>query len=113
MSYKLHFLGWCFKPETNNDKIWGWLETDSGSLYNFWGKRGKTLTFERHYGAWDKLDLQTLQRQKARKKGYVEIHEPRYHEIVEEFVDYLNKQFTMAKFSGKIRNDDVDNNSFI
>jgi hypothetical protein len=59
------------------------------------------------------MDLQTLQRQKARKKGYEEFREGRYDAVVPDFIDYLNKQFTMAKFSGKIRNDDTENNSFI
>jgi hypothetical protein len=117
MGYKVHFVGWCFRPALNNDKIWGYVEMDSGSLYNFWGKRGKTLTFERHYGRWGEHELQQRERNKADKKGYKE-YGPHcsaggYDDIMPDLLDYIEKQFTLAKFSGKIKNDDTESSSFI
>jgi hypothetical protein len=122
MGYKVHFVGWCYRPATNNDKIWGFIEFDNGangqrgSLYNFWGKRGGTLTFERHFGWWGKDELEGRQREKANKKGYVEYgpHCARGYDAIQEgLLDYIEKQFTLAKFSGKVRKDDTENNSFI
>jgi len=127
-NYKLHFVGWCFNPEKNNDKIWGFFEMNNapapdpkrpwektrGSLYNFWGKRGKTLQFQRHYGEWGGgTELENLQRNKARVKGYVEYPESKLDTIVPEFKDYLSQQFVMAKFAGKVRDDDMESHSFV
>ena len=127
-NYTLHFLGWCFNAAKNNDKIWGFIEMHNappadpkrpwdrprGSLYNFWGKRGKTLQWQRHYGQWGGgTDLEKLQRNKARVKEYIEYPEDRANELVPDFKEYLAKQFVMAKFSGKIRDDMADDGSFV
>jgi hypothetical protein len=127
-NYTLHFVGWCFNAAKNNDKIWGFFEMNNapapdpkrpwekkrGSLYNFWGKRGKTLTFQRHYGEWGGgTDLESLQRNKARVKGYKEYSSGRLNELVPDFKDYLAQQFVMAKFSGKVKDDDMEEHSFV
>jgi hypothetical protein len=113
MSVTVHFLGWCHRPEKNNDKIWGYIETDTGSIYNFWGRRGKTLSFKRWYGRWEKYTLEDIGYDKQRKKGYVEIAQPKYDTVWPDLIDYLKTEFVAAKFSGKIKNDDLESESFI
>lgn len=115
MGYKIHFLGWCNEPAKNHDKIWGWIQMDSGAHYNFWGRRGATLTFERHPQDWngDNWDLRIRARQKAEKKGYENMPESRYGEVHDDLINYIETQFVLAKFSGKVRKDYDENDSFI
>jgi hypothetical protein len=122
-NYTLHYLGWCLDPAENHDKIWGFIEMHNarapkdrwdkprGSLYNFWGKRGKTLSWQRHYGEWGGgSELEQRQRNKARRKGYKEFPESRVNEVWPNFKDYLAEQFVLAKFGGKIKDDMLDDN---
>jgi hypothetical protein len=127
-NYKLHYVGWCLDEAEGHDKIWGFFEMNNapapdpkrpwdkprGSLYNFWGKRGKTLTFQRHYDEWGGgSELEARQRSKARKKNYKEFPEHKLDEIVPNFRDYLAQEFVMAKFAGKVRDDDMEDHSFV
>lgn len=106
-NYTFEWLGWC--SEDNHDKVWGYICIDNRSYYNFWGERGKSLRFKRHSGAWD---LKSLTRAKVRK-GYVQQTENDMERIYPAFKEHFDRQFVMAKFSGSILTDDMDNTSFM
>lgn len=108
--YTFEFLGWM--KEDNHDKVWGFIKLKSGSLYNFWGRRGKTLRFKRHYDKWTLNDLAD----KKVAKGYQRMSEQKMEVISPGFGEEFGSQFIMAKFSGTILTDDTSDdsgNSFI
>lgn len=66
-NYRINFFGWC--SEEGHDKVWGYVtvgDPGSGELYNFWGKRGKRLAFQKHEGRWGSDELQKRADQKVR-----------------------------------------------
>lgn len=122
-SYKIKFFAWC--KEEGHDKVWGFVEFKShetsssgvGSLYCFWGKRGKTYQFKRHYGQTGYHDLQGLARKKTHPSGdktpYRVVSADQIEGVCPGFTDELENQLLMAKFSGKVKTDDTENHSFI
>ena len=110
--FKFLFLGWM--KEGTHDKVWGYIKLDSGSYYNFWGRRGKTLRFKRHPGTWSDYDLRDLA-QKKLDKGYLRMTEEALEVSTPGFGEEFGSQFVMAKFSGAIMSDvvDSDDTSFI
>lgn len=108
--YTFEFLGWM--KEDNHDKVWGFIRLNSGSLYNFWCKRGGTLRFKRHFDKWTLNDLA----RKKKDKGYQELSEEKMEVVWPGFGEDFGNKFVMAKFSGTILTDDVSEdsgNSFI
>lgn len=133
-SYEIKFFAWC--NEGNHDKIWGYVEfkngpeptkyqkmypswnpPDPGSLYNFWGRRGKTYSFKRHFGRCGLEDLAGLARKKTHPSGdktpYKRIAIADIEMICPGFIKEFEDQLLMAKFSNKVKTDDTENNSFI
>jgi hypothetical protein len=128
-SYDIQFFAWC--NEGNHDKIWGFVEfknspdsdkhftfrPEPGSLYNFWGARGKTYSFKRHYGLRGKDDLESLARKKTHpprgKDPYRRYDVSQIETICPGFIKEFEDQLLLAKFSNKVRTDDTDNYSFI
>lgn len=111
--YQFKFLGWM--KEGTSDKVWGYIKLESGSYYNFWGRRGKTLRFKRHTGHWRDWELDNLADKKL-AKGYKKLTEAEIEVISPGFAEEFGSQFVMAKFSGTILTDVIDdesNNSFI
>lgn len=131
-SYEIKFFAWC--NEGNHDKIWGyvefknapepapgtrfyaWQRPEPGSLYNFWGRRGKTYTFKRHFGKWGLSDLETLARKKTHPSGnkepYRRISIAEIEKVCPGFIKEFEDQLLMAKFSNKVKTDDTENHSF-
>jgi len=133
-SYEIKFFAWC--NEGNHDKIWGfvefknapelnemqkrhpcWYPPEPGSMYNFWGRRGKTYSFKRHFGLSGKQDLVTLARKKTHPSGdkepYRRIDVSEIEKVCPGFIKEFEDQLLMAKFSNKVKTDDTDNHSFI
>lgn len=136
-SYEIKFFAHC--KEGTSDKIWGfvefknapedtrtkyqkqypgWYPPQPGSMYNFWGRRGKKLNFKRHFGARGADDLDTL----ARKKLYPSGDKLPYKRIVGEaaiealvpgFKDEFENQLLAAKWSDAVKSDDTENHTFI
>jgi hypothetical protein len=103
--YKFEFLGWM--KEGNHDKVWGYIRLNSGSIYNFWCRRGGTLKFKRHYDIWE---LQNLARKKE-AKGYQPLTEAKLEVVWPGFGEDFGNKFIMAKFSGEIKTDSIDDDS--
>jgi hypothetical protein len=131
-SYEIKFFAWC--NEGTHDKIWGYVEfknaptelngralysweKEPGSLYNFWGRRGKTYSFKRHFGNWGQADLVRLARKKTHPSGdkepYRRILTNDIESVCPGFIEEFESQLLMAKFSNKVKTDDTDNHSFI
>jgi hypothetical protein len=102
------FIGWM--KEGTHDKVWGFIRLDSGSYYNFWGRRGKTLRFKRHAGRWSDYVLNALADKKI-AKGYSKLTEAMMESVNPGFTDEFGSQFVMAKFSGAIMTDDTSETS--
>jgi hypothetical protein len=131
-SYVIKFFAWC--NENHHDKVWGYVEFKNapterggrplyswekqpGSLYNFWGRRGKTYSFKRHFGSGGAYDLEQLARRKTNPSGdkepYRRISVAEIEKVCPGFIKEFEDQLLMAKFSDKVKSDDTENNSFI
>jgi len=101
--------------EKNHDKIWGWVETSSGNLFCFWGRRqvidrdgmttdGKrpSLSFKKHAKV---ADLENVQISKYRK-GYKIVPVNEVENIVPGFSTFFEYALTTARMMGKVRTDD-------
>lgn len=130
-SYDIKFFAWC--NEGTSDKIWGFVEfknapehkgpkswwnpPEPGSVYNFWGARGKSLSFKRHFGANQYDDLKKLARKKTHPSGdkapYKEIPLKDIESIYPGFAEAFEDQLLAAKWSSAVKSDDTDNHSFI
>lgn len=90
MKYK--FIGHCFDPVENHDKVWGAIYLDNSSTYpcrvlTFWGRRGKKLSTKLVTDNWD---LEKLIQAKSRK-GYLGIDKSRLDHVYPEFEEDLEK----------------------
>lgn len=127
-SYEIKFFAWC--KEGTSDKVWGYVEfknapepawkgarPDPGSLYNFWGRRGKHLSFKRHYGRWDLHELQRLAQKKLHPSGdklpYRQIPISEIEKIYPGFTEEFENQLLAAKWSNAVKSDDTENHTFI
>jgi len=135
-SYEFKFFAHC--GEDGHDKIWGfvefknapedtrdawmkknprWYPPEPGSLYNFWGPRGKWIKFKRHYGAAGAHDLEKLASKKLYPSGdktpYKKISIQDIEKICPGFAEEFENQLLLAKFSNAVKSDDTENNTFI
>ena len=94
--YKLKSILWY--KDNASDKIWGYVVNDSGTLFNFWGKRevlddtgmtssGKrpSLSFKQHES---EDDLKKLEKTKL-KKGYVKVTEDDPDTVIPGFSEFI------------------------
>lgn len=101
-NYEILFFGWC--REGRSDKVWGFIRVGGGSdLFNFWGRRGATLTWKRYAGS-QRLTLDRLGRSKI-GKGYTEVPIDEIEQHTPGFTDEFERNFVMARlmdrFHGK------------
>jgi len=115
-AYKLESLYW--NNEGTSDKIWGHISTDSGNLFNFWGKRqvvdkdglgtnGKrpSLSFKKHTSKSTLIDLGF----KKTQKGYKRIAVEDVETICEGFTEFFDYALVTARMTGAVKTDDMDN----
>jgi hypothetical protein len=112
-NYTFEFLAWC--DEKGSDKVWGYirLRDDNEYLYNFWGRRGKKLTWKRYpfdrqhvfdgkHLCWRALpltisqELESKGRQKL-SKGYQQVDLNDIETATPGFTDEFENQFVLAK----------------
>lgn len=96
MAYQFKFFAWA-KTESS-DKVWGYFTIDAeATIYNFWGRRGKRMTFKR-YDSYDLYKLIKLSHEKT-EKGYREVTPDKasIDAISPGFIDEFEKQFVLAK----------------
>ena len=108
--YTLNFLGWC--NESGHDKIWGYV-TVGDHCYNFWGARGKKLSFQEHKaGRWgDNRELRSKAEAKCRPRAngaYHEIALNKVESVVPDFFNQLEHQLTIAKLFDNFRHKPLD-----
>lgn len=98
-----YFIGRCYDPKENHDKVWGAIDLDENStpyswkcnVLTFWGRRGKKLS-----------TLLVTEQDKLRKlikrkeKEYTEVDENRLNEVYPEFEADLKKtaMWALLKF---------------
>ncbi len=104
MSYVINFFGWC--SEDNHDKVWGFVTVQGDEIYNFWGRRGKKIAFQRQEGsAW--ASAFTLQR-KAEEKCRSGRRNGAYQDIpiskIEEVCPGFHEEFELQLFYAKLAN---------
>lgn len=105
-NWQIEFFGW-YKDEAS-DKIWGYVSIGGDkTLYNFWGRRGKKMTFklyDKPKYSWQRGTLRRLAQSKL-SKGYVEIEPDQVETVVPGFSSEFETQLFMAKlfdnFHGK------------
>ena len=98
MGYKINYFGWNNEP--GHDKVWGYLTIGEGvtaELFNFWGARGKKLSFKKHETNYFSVDELRRLAQKKTGKGYREIPTGDIETVVEGFHEQLELQLTLAK----------------
>lgn len=132
-SYEIKFFAWC--KEGTSDKIWGyvefknapeppagqrrwtWQRPEPGSVYNFWGRRGKHISFKRHFGLYDLENLESLARKKLHPSGdklpYKKIAIADIEKICPGFAEEFENQLLAAKWSNQVKSDDTENHTFI
>lgn len=118
-AYELKALYW-FK-NGSSDKIWGFVKTPGGNLFNFWGRRqvvdtegltegGKrpSLSFKKHSGFDAEWDLRKLAVSKI-MKGYNEVPISEVDTIVPGFSEFFDYALVTARMTGAVKTDDWDN----
>lgn len=110
-NYKVNFFGWC--GDDGHDKVWGYVTLGSDALnqhselYNFWGKRGKRLSFQKHEGIWGSDELQKRAEKKTRSGrssgSYQQIDVGNIENFVPGFFEELENQLTLAKLFDNFR----------
>ncbi len=139
-SYTIKFFAWC--KEGTSDKIWGYVEfhnapelteqqkrdnasgfywrqtrPEPGSMYNFWGRRGKNIAFKRHFGHSGATDLEHLARKKLYPSGdkaaYKRIPINDIESVAPGFKEEFENQLLAAKWSNAVKTDDTENHTFI
>jgi len=104
MSYEINYFGW--NHTDGHDKVWGYVTIGDGvgaELYNFWGARGKKLSFKKYPSNYDSvIELKKLAQKKS-DKGYREISVMKIETVVDGFIETFEKQLTLAKLFGNFR----------
>src|SRR5579859_7519533 len=106
--YVLETFLWCHDSAANHDKVWGYVTIASGDdrkLYNFWGRRGKRMSFQRHSGIWGSHELlrRTEEKQRPRVNGtYQAVVLDQIETVCPGFYDEFEKQLTLAKLFNKV-----------
>ena len=111
MSIENEFGAICWCNEDNHDKIWGyfyrptpesqyrhWNNRDRNCCI-FWARRGKAMQFKSDITS---IDLENLVRSK-RKKGYVEISQPKLFEIWPTFIQEAEAKLMWDVLAGKVK----------
>ena len=88
------FIGHCYDPKENHDKVWGAIDLDESTelwswkcnVLTFWGRRGKKLST---LLVTDAEKLRKLIQKKER--DYTEVNENRLNEVYPEFQADLEK----------------------
>ena len=108
-NYRINFFGHC--NEDGHDKVWGYVtvgDVGASELYNFWGKRGKRLAFQKHEGFWGSDELRRRSENKVRsgrKSGtYHRVDPSNIEAVVPGFFEDFEKQLTLAKLFDNFRN---------
>ena len=96
----IHFFGWLHNPEKNHDKVWGYFTLED-RVYVFWGRRGKTMQFQRKDNRYVCSDIAY----QKKKKGYINLtgRDERIDSIFPEFDKHLKSNMFDAKMMDKIR----------
>jgi hypothetical protein len=108
--YKI--LSFLWNNSDGHDKVWGYfiLSSDPSTYYNFWGRRGKKLTWKEYkddggiMGARAALKLDNLRITKSRGKGYREVAVDQIEAITPGFTDEFEKNFTLARLFDNFHN---------
>lgn len=103
-NYTIVWVGHCFDPDANHDKIWGYMKTASGGVYTFWAGRGKPIQFKRFDYAWQAEEVKN-KKEERRNDPYRERTVDEMNILWPEFNEHLESCYAMAKLSGKIRTD--------
>lgn len=102
--FTINFFGWC--REGGHDKVWGFVTATHGTLYNFWGRRGKSLTFKRYDGQWSDPKIKQLAANKTYKYrpsgAYQEVPVDQIETIAPGFTDEFTPQLVAAILFGKL-----------
>jgi hypothetical protein len=112
-NYSFEFLAWCH--EKGSDKVWGYirLRDDNEYLYNFWGRRGKKLTWKRYafdgyyyynstlrqtvLGRYDTCSELQMKGQQKLAKGYQQVDLNDIEAVTPGFTEEFESQFVLAK----------------
>lgn len=101
--FTINFFGWCH--EDGHDKVWGFVTTSGGTLYNFWGARGKALTFKRYEGRWGEQELLRKAEKKTQRRAngtYRAIPVGQIESVSPGFTDEFAPQLVKAIMFGKL-----------
>jgi hypothetical protein len=119
-------LSFLWNNSEGHDKVWGYfkLSSDPHTYYNFWGARGKKLTWKEHkdgsvrrttagvsrsHTARALIKLEDLARAKIRK-GYQEVVISQIERVTPGFTDEFERNFTLARlfdnFHNKVQEED-------
>lgn len=102
MSYRINYFGHYL--EGTHDKVWGYVTLDDGSLYNFWGRRGKRLAFQKQQSGWEgNYELERRADAKA-IKGYRRVSVDNIDRVWPDFQNEFEDQLVYAKL-GLVRSD--------
>lgn len=116
MSQEFVFIGHCYDPKENHDKIWGYFlrptpvdpnaaswqrpRKDSGwNACTFWGRRGKAMHFKASVTGWE---MQRLTDTKL-NKGYKQITEEKLLEIWPTFIEEAEAKLMWEVLAGKVK----------
>ncbi len=116
MSQEFVFIGHCFDPQANHDKIWGYFlrptpvdpkmpswrtpsKNDGWNCCVFWGRRGKAMQFKADTTGYD---IKRLADSKL-NKGYMEISEAKLIEIWPTFISEAEGKLMWEVLAGKIK----------
>lgn len=113
MTTEFGFVGHCFDPAENHDKIWGyfyrptertsdwWVPTKARgwNVVVFWARRGKAMQFKADVSGHE---LDKLVRSKM-KKGYEQIDEKRFFEIWPSFIQECEEKLMWDVLAGKVK----------
>ena len=114
MATEFGFIGHCFDPVENHDKIWGyfyrptdnwtrsaWGDPDYGrNVVIFWARRGRAMKFKPDVKNWE---LDKLQRNKQDKKDYVLITPTKLLEIWPTFIQECEEKLMWDVLAGKVK----------
>lgn len=96
-------LSFLWNNTDGHDKVWGYfqLSSDPTTYYNFWGRRGKKLTWKEYKEeprSWRSYaKLKNLAAEKVRKGGYQEVAINQIEVTTPGFTDEFEKNFTLAR----------------
>lgn len=109
------FIGHCFDPAENHDKIWGyfyrptegwndpaipaWRRPDR-NIVVFWARRGKGMQFKSDV---ESHDIKNKLVSSKIKKGYTRINEKKFFEIWPTFIQECEAKLMWDVLAGKIK----------